>query len=193
MEKKPKKAMTTKLVGLIVVVALLVVLLVVLGPKIIELITSGQAKTVTTTKLEKAININELSSAEFVYNGIVQVYENQSEKLKYNVRYDASVKVGIQMDKVSFEINQEMKTIKPILPEISINNIIINPSNIGYIPENASVDLKEAFAACKKDAQEEASKTKELYDVAEENVKSTIEALLYPILESDGYTIIWGE
>lgn len=182
------------LVSLFIIVTLIVVLLVTLGPKIIGLGKAGKAQTLTKTKLEKAINISELSTAEFVYNGIVQVYqEDGSKNLKYNVRYDASVKIGIQMDKVSFEIDNEARTIKPVLPEISINNISIDPSDIGYIPDNATVDLKEAFVACKKDAQEEASKTEELYAVAEENVKSTIEALLSPILDSNGYTIVWDE
>ena len=189
MEKKSKP----RWVLLVVILLLIAGSLATLGPKIIESAMSGRRQTVTRTKLEKAINISELSTAEFVYNGIVQVYQEDGGNLKYNVRYDASVKIGIQMDKVGFEVDEKTKTIKPVLPEISINNISIDPSNIGYIPENATVDLKEAFAACKKDAQEEASKTKELYVVAEENVKSTIEALLYPILESNGYTIVWDK
>lgn len=37
----------------------------------------------------------------------------------------------------------------------------------------------------------EANDSKELYETAEENIKSVIEALLDPVVSSKGYSIIW--
>lgn len=150
------------------------------------------AKTVASARLEKAIDINELSSTEFVYNGIAQAYrDSEKTKVKYNICYDATVKVGIQMTEIKFEIDEKNKLIKPILPSMSINNVILDPSSISYIPENATVDLKEAFSICKADVENEAQKNGELLEAAKENIKSTIEALLYPVLDAEGYKISW--
>ena len=44
---------------------------------------------------------------------------------------------------------------------------------------------------CKEDALKEASESKELYQTAEENLQSAIEALLSPILKNAGYTMQW--
>ena len=64
----------------------------------------SKASTLTTSKMTKAININELSTSEFVYNGIAQVLDNTGDKTKYSVLYNATVKMGIRMDWVVFDL-----------------------------------------------------------------------------------------
>ena len=51
--------------------------------------------------------------------------------------------------------------------------------------------MKEILELCKKDALDEAAESKELYQTAEENIQSAIEALLSPILKNAEYTIQW--
>ena len=95
------------------------------------------------------------------------------------------------MDEVDFDIDNENKTVKPILPNIQITTNLVEEESLSFIPSDVKVDLKEVLTACKKDASQEAAKSEELVESAEENLKSIIEALLYPILDANGYTIIW--
>lgn len=52
-----------------------------------------------------------------------------------------------------------------------------------FIPENTNLDLKNILEVCEKDTEEEALNSKELLVTAEENLKDTITALLFPIIE----------
>ncbi len=152
-----------------------------------------QSKTETafTSKLVNALDIAELSTSELIYNGIVDVYDTDGEKILYSIKYDSTVKVGIQMSDVRFETDTLEKTLTPILPDITIQNPVVDPSSIDFIPQNPKADLKDVISACRADAQEEAERSPALIQTAEENLKSIIEALLYPIAKDAGYQIKW--
>lgn len=95
------------------------------------------------------------------------------------------------MDEVSFNINEEQKTVTPVLPEIEVNIATLDEESISYIPKDPDLSLKEIITLCKEDAMSEANNSEKLYRTAEENLQSVIEALLSPILESEGYSIVW--
>lgn len=61
------------------------------------------------------------------------------------------------------------------------------------MPGKIDVELKTILSECKEDAEKEASRSTELLNTAEENVQSIIEALTYPLLEQDGYKIVWED
>lgn len=148
--------------------------------------------TITLSQLEKAINISQLSTAEFVYNGVAEKYSvDKSEEVECYIAYNANVKVGIQMEDVKFAIDEEQKKVKPILPEITVNIATLDEDSISYIPKNPDISLKEVITICKEDAINEANSSEKLYQTAEENLKSVIEALLLPILDDVGYSIVW--
>ena len=79
----------------------------------------------------------------------------------------------------------------PLLPEITVNTVTVDPDSLSFIPQNPDVELKDIMTVCKEDALKEASESKELYQTAEENLQSAIEALLSPILKNAGYTMQW--
>lgn len=62
---------------------------------------------------------------------------------------------------------------------------------MSFIPENATIELNKALAACKEDSKSEALKSTGLLETAKDNLKSIVEGLLYPILTSQNYKIIW--
>lgn len=156
------------------------------------MLDKGEEKIIVRSTLMDAIDIAELSTSQFTYNGIAKIYEaDDSSEIKCHVRYSAKVKAGINMNDVDFEIDNENQTVKPILPVIKITTNLVEEESLSFIPSSVKIDLKDALASCKKDATTEASKSEELFESAEENLKSTIEALLYPILDANGYTIIW--
>lgn len=170
-------------------VVILVLFLVMLA--VLFILKINQPEYNFSSQLVEALDIAELSTSELIYNGIVDVYDGDGQKIMFSVNYDATVNVGIQMDDIEFEINETQRTVKPILPTITIRSPVVDPSSIDYIPQNPNVDLKVVMSACKKDAQHEAEKSEKLIQTAEENLKSIIEALLYPIVEDAGYSIEW--
>ena len=171
-----KKRIIPIIAGLAIIIIIATIIIPLIANK------SNSAKIVTSSQLEKAVNISDLSTAEFVYNGIAE---------KYNIKYDASVKVGINMNDIDFNIDNSNKTITPILPEIKINSISVDESSLSYIPKNPDMELNEILDCCQIDAQNEASNTDELYDTAKENLQTVVEALLKPITDTKGYKIKW--
>ena len=144
-----------------------------------------------SSQLTEALDIAELSTSEFIYNGIADVYSEDGQKVLYSVAYDSTVKVGIQMSDIQFEIDEAQKIVKPILPAVAIQSPVVDPASIDYIPRPRDVDLKVSMAACKENTRGEAEKSEKLFQIAEENMKSIIEALLYPVAEGAGYRIEW--
>lgn len=182
--------MKKKIIPMAMLVVIIVVAAGLFGPAIRN--KMDKKNIITSSQLEKAIDISQLSTAEFVYNGIAEKHdEDHPEKVDCYIAYNANVKVGIQMDEVKFDINEQEKTVKPTLPEIMVNIATLDEESISYIPKNPDITLKEIIILCKEDAMKEANSSKKLYQTAEENLKSVIEALLSPILENAGYTIVW--
>ena len=156
--------------------------------------TLNSRQIITSTQLERVVNVSSLSTAQFTYNGIAQKFKDEEhKKLDYSARYNANVKVGIQMDQIRFRIDQNEKRVYATLPNIDILDISVDPNHIGYIPDRTNIDLSEAIAICQQDAENEAREADKLFEVAGENAKSTVMALIYPILESAGYELAWEE
>ena len=107
------------------------------------------------------------------------------------IAYNASVKVGIQMEDVTFEIQEEEKTVTPVLPDITVQIATLDENSLSYIPKNPDVPLKDMLILCKEDAIREAGESEKLYETAEENLKMVMEALLSPVLENAGYSLVW--
>ena len=178
-----------KKIVLILLIIAVVIVAVVLGPTLLH--KFQKKNIITSSQLQEAIDISELSTAEFVYNGIVEKYDEEKQKIECQIAYDARVKVGIDMKQVTFEIDEDNKTVTPVLPDISVNIASIDPESLSYIPKNPNMELDEIVKLCKADAIEEANNTPKLYETAEENLRTTIEALLIPLLDSAGYSIQW--
>ena len=153
----------------------------------------GKTSIKTSSMLTDAINISELSTAEFKYRGIADIYSDESRtKVSCRVCYNAIVKAGIDMQKVQFDVNTENKTITATLPEIDINVTIIDEQSMALLPSNADIGIDSMLKYSKEDAENEARESTELINTAQDNLKATIEGLLYPILNSEGYTLLWN-
>lgn len=189
MQKKKLKKKVLLVTPILLGVSLVLLLIIV---RVFGFFDKGEEKIITSSTLTEIIDISELSTAQFTYNGIAEIYKDEKqEKVKCYIRYDAKVKAGINMKEVKFEIDNENKTVKPILPEIKITAKLVDDQSLSFIPANTKVEMKDVLVACKKDAEQEAKESQELLVSSEKNLKSIIEALLYPILDSNGYSIIW--
>ena len=65
--------MKKKIIVAILIIAVAVVGISVVGPTAMNKI--GKENIITSSQLEKAIDISELSTAEFVYNGVAEKYK----------------------------------------------------------------------------------------------------------------------
>lgn len=150
----------------------------------------------SSSVLTDTIDISELSTSKFTYNGIAEVYKsdkdgNKTDEINCYISYKATVKAGVDVTDISYTIDTDAKTLKVTLPEIIITASPVDQDHLSFIPVKAKVELKDALEACEEDAQAEASQSSDLIDSAETNLKSTIEGLLYPITNPNGYEIIW--
>lgn len=144
-----------------------------------------------SSTLTKAIDIADLSTAEFKYRGIAEIYDDEAKtNVRCRICYNAVVKAGINMKDVQFfDISTDKKTVKAVLPDIDIKVNIIDEKSMAVLPSNADVDVNVMLKASKEDVEKEAKESEELIKAARENLEATIKGLLLPILNSEGYSI----
>lgn len=130
-----------KMIPILLLVVIAVITIGLFGPGAIKKISGDNV--ITSSQLEKAIDISQLSTAEFVYNGVAEKFkENKPEEIECYIAYNANVKVGIQMEDVRFDIDTEAKTVTPILPTIEINSVTLDERRSVIFPEIQTFPLK---------------------------------------------------
>lgn len=152
---------------------------------------TGEVKILTESTLMKSIDISTMSTARFYYNGIAEVLdEDDPEKVECYILYSAIVKAGVEFKDIRFDVDQELKTVYPIIPEINITNIEIE-KGLQYYPENPDIEVGEAQSACESDAKNEAQKANQLYVTAESNLENVLSVLLEPVVDAYDYKLEW--
>ena len=63
---------------------------------------------------------------------------------------------------------------------------------MALLPTDADVGIDSMLKYSKEDAENEARESSELINTAQENLKTTIEGLLFPILKPQDYSLIWN-
>ena len=161
---KLSKKLLKSIIAAVAIIVVVIVAFIFFGPSVKRTI-------ITTSTLREVVSISELSTGEFCYNGVVSIPEK-------NRRTD-------------FKIDRKNKSVTPIIPEIKINDVIINDGSISTIPENATAKLKDTLSYCKEDALKEANQNEKLVETAKSNLQDSITALLTPLLKEAGYKIMW--
>ena len=190
---KPKLSGAKILLAAILVIALLV------GGIIYQ--QSTQANTdpqidITIT-LEKIVKTSDLSTSVFKYDGIVEIPNpKKPTNIDYYIYYSASVYAGIDFSQVQFKEDKEKKTITAILPEIQINDTVVEPESLDFMFMNKKADnvsvTTTALTACETDIQRECTSESALLEVARLNTENVIRALAEPVIEQvcEGYTLV---
>lgn len=143
---------------------------------------------ITKSRLEKIMNVQELSTFETVYNGIAEVYSKENpQQIDYYVYYESRVKTGIDFSRVEIGVDQEAKKISVQLPEIIITDTNVDITSLDYIFENKRANTptvsEEAYKACLEDVKRESADESDIYELAEENARKTVRALISPFVE----------
>lgn len=147
-----------------------------------------EAQIITQSRLEKIINVSELSTFETIYNGIAEVESKENpDQIDYYVYYESKVKTGIDFSKVTIEVDQEAKKISVLLPEIIVTDINVDIASLDYIFENKKANSptvsQEAYKACLEDVRKESANEKDIYELAEQNARKIVSALIRPFVE----------
>lgn len=157
----------------------------------------SQREIVTTSTLEKIIEVDELSTFTAVYNGIATVKnEKKPKKVDYYVSYEAKVYAGINFESVTISVNEEEKTVIVSLPPVSIHKIHVDIASLDFIfvndKANTSSVSQQAYRACEEDVQREAEQQEAICELAQQNAENVVRALISPVLEQAGntYTLV---
>ena len=94
-----KKTLKKKMIIYAPIIVGVLVVVILSGLRLSGSFSKGESKTLTVSTLIKTVDIAELSTAQFTYNGIAEVYKSKdSDKIKCRIRYEAIVKAGVNMD-----------------------------------------------------------------------------------------------
>lgn len=150
--------------------------------------TDKEATITTISTLEKIINISELSTYQGVYNGIAKVMnDNKPDQIDCYVSYKAKVNAGFDFDKVKIDLDEKLKKITLVIPEIKITNINVDSTSLDYIFKNDKANKSgisgKALKACESDVKEESKNESAIFNLAEENAKNVMKALINPYIE----------
>ena len=153
----------------------------------------GDVKMEISSTLKDAANISELSTAEFRYRGIAELYKDEEKKkLQCRICYSAIVKAGVDFNKLEYEVDESNKTIIATLPDIDLTVTIVDEKSMAFLPSDTNAELDRILKCCEEDVKNEARASEQLIDTAQKNLKSTIERMLYHILISKGYKLEWA-
>ena len=173
-------------IGLVIVLVLCFVVFNPLGT------SEEETKYLSSAELEKIVNVSKLSTAEYVYNGIAEIANDEGE-ITQRIKYDATVRAGIDMEEVSFDIDNDAMTVTPVLPDITIDDPELDVSSFDYMPSDPDMELPAIISVASQDALSEVESSGGIYQTAEANLRSAIKALTLPIISKYGYELTWDD
>lgn len=149
--------------------------------------TEGEVNTITESTIKDVFEISELQTADYIYNAITPVCEEDGETVKYYVAYEGTVTAGIDFDSIDIDIDDEAKKITITVPDVAIQDAVVNAGTLEYIFKKDKYNnenvFKEAYAKCQEDLDKRAGSEDKLLTMAKENADQVIEALVSPWVE----------
>ena len=175
-----KLSFKVKIVFLVVVAAVLFVFFLGVLPWITD---NHETQYLTTSDLKSAVDIDSLSTVDYIYHGIVEKHGRflWMDRVDYRVKYEAHIRASYTLSDIQFEVNEEDKVVTAYLPEAQIGDPQLDHSKFGYLPESATADMKDVIALCREDDANEVDK-EEIKEQAEASLKDTAKALTLPLI-----------
>lgn len=190
MEKVESKKVNRRKTAVVAVIVTVILILCVSSLVLLSKSTKkSEPSIITTSTLEKILNVSDLSTFEAIYNGVAKIVSpDDPQKIDYYVSYDATVKAGIDFDQVEISVDDETKIISVKLPEIKITDITVDIESMDYIfiNDNANTETvsEEAYKQCTDDVTNESNSETAIYELAGQNTKNIVEALIRPFVNS---------
>ena len=183
---KNKKKFSIKLLVIILVLLIIGITIMFMIPKVIG--EKDKKEVITTAALTEIINVSELNTFQAVYNGVAKVMnEKKSDRVDYYVSYEAKIYAGFDFDKLEIIKKEEAKKIVVTIPMIEIKEVNVDIISLDFMFQNSKADestvSEEAYKACIVDAKKESESESKIYDLAKENAKNIVKALINPFIE----------
>lgn len=153
-----------------------------------------QLTTISKASLQKVIEINELSTVDYIYNAVATKYDENNNAM-YFVAYEGTVTAGIDFNKIDIKVIEEEKKVKITVPEIEIHSTKVDMGTMECIFTKNKYEkedvLQEAYKLCKDDLKAKIKKENALLNTAKENATSSVEALFKPWIDTidNSYTV----
>ena len=147
-----------------------------------------QKELITQSTLQEIVTSSKLSTFEATYNGIAKKpNEKNPEECDYYVSYEATVKVGIDFDKIGIEVNKDEKTVTVTIPQVQIQKITVDMTSLDFIfiedSANVATVTEEAYKLCINDVETETKSQNAIFALAEENATNIVTALIKPFVK----------
>jgi len=186
---KNKKKFSIKLLVIILVLLIIGITIMFMIPKVIG--EKDKKEVITTAALTEIINVSELNTFQAVYNGVAKVMnEKKSDRVDYYVSYEAKIYAGFDFDKLEIIKKEEAKKIVVTIPMIEIKEVNVDIISLDFMFQNSKADestvSEEAYKACIVDAKKESESESKIYELAKENAKNIVKALINPFIEEFG-------
>lgn len=154
---------------------------------------SDETQYVSVQSLKSIVDIKELTAVDYIYRGVAEKHSTilWIDRVDYRVKYEVHVGVHYDLSKVEFTTDNESKIAIAYLPEAGIDEPQLVGDQFGYLPENATADLKDIWALCTEDAAKDIDAS-EIRAEAEKSIQDTVEALTLPLLD-DGWQLEFKE
>lgn len=146
----------------------------------------GKVNTISESELEKIVKQSDLYLVEYPHNGCVEV-KDEKGNTEYYVAYKGSVKAGIDFSKIEYSIDKETNVINIKLPEIMLDDPVVDVGSIDYIFINEKRETEsiaqEAYEYAYQDLKCQLQNDEQLKTTAMESAKATEKALIEPWLD----------
>ena len=145
-----------------------------------------ETQYLATSDLKAAVDIDSLSTVDYTYHGIVEKHGKflWMDRVDYRVKYEAHIRASYTMSDIQFGIDEENKVVTAYLPKAQVGEPQLDNSKFGYLPENATADMKDVLSLCREDAADEVDK-KEIKKQADASLRDTVKALTLPLIEDE--------
>lgn len=184
-----KKAARKK-IGIAAIVGIFILILGFIGASIVlqpREEKEPEPSLITTSTLEKILDVSDLSTYEAIYNGVAKVTNpDDPQEIDYYVSYSATVKAGIDFKKIKVSLDEKDKIISVELPELQPPEVMVDIGSMDYIffNEDANTETvsEQAYKQCIEDVTQESKNERAIYDLAEQNARNIVEALIRPFI-----------
>lgn len=189
--KKPKKKLSRKNLLILIVVLAIVTVVIVLYVKKATL-SKPEPEIISTSELYKIVDVNKLYTYQCVYNDVCTVKEkDHPEKDAYYVAYTATIQAGIDVKKIKIDTEEpddQHVSVIVTIPKITLGEPEVDVDSLDYMFVDKSAEtgtvFQEAYNACIADVKEKSEEEQTIYNMAAENAKNAIQALVQPFLDA---------
>ena len=169
-----------------IAVGLLVALIAIFGFVLPYVMDDDENQYVTESDLKSAVDIDNLSTIDYVYHGIAEKHSTflWQDRVDYRVKYQAHVRASYKLVDIEFRVDRDNGVATAYLPEAEIGEPQLDHKEFGYLPENATADMKDVIALCREDAASDVDRD-EIRREADASLQDTVSALTKYLLGDD--------